>query len=196
MMTRLHSSAFSLLSDFGRENGDGERPDHEAELKAAFDEGYRQGQADGRAEAESDGELRLAETKALCSEQHNEEKQIWQRDCADVLVARFDGVANLIERNIEGRVAPLLRPWLIDRLRERALQDLEKAISRALVDGAKVHIEAPPEIIQHLRERLPTEAFQIGYSESSNADIRAHVEDTEIEANISAWITELEAAAR
>ena len=27
-----------------------------------------------------------------------------------------------------------------------------------------------------------------------NADIRAQVEDTEIEANISAWITELEAA--
>jgi hypothetical protein len=196
MMTRLHSSAFSLLSDFGRENGAGERPDHEAELKAAFNEGYRQGQADGRAEAESDGELRIAETKALCSEQNNEERQIWQRDCADVLGARFDGVANLIERSIEGRIAPLLRPWLTDRLRERALQDLEKAISRALVDGAKVHIEAPAEIIHRLRERLPTEAFQIGYSENSNSDIRAHVEDTEIEANISAWITELEATVR
>lgn len=194
MMTRLHSSAFSLLSDFDRENGEGERPDYEAELKAAFEEGYRQGHADGRTEADSDAELRVAEAKALCSEQLDEEKQIWQRDCADVLVARFDGVANLIERNIEARVAPLLRPWLVERLRERALQDLENAISRALVEGAKVHIEAPSEILQRLRERLPTEAFHIGYSESPNADIRADVEDTEIEANISAWITELEAA--
>jgi hypothetical protein len=194
MMTRLHSSAFSLLSDFDRENGDGQKPDYEAELKAAFDEGYRQGHADGRAESEADGELRIAEAQTLHSEQLSEERQSWQRDCADVLVARFDGAAKLIERSIEERVAPLLRPWLVERVRERALRDLENAISRALVEGAKVHIEAPSEIIQNLRERLPTEAFQIGYSESPNADIRAHVEDTEIEANISAWITELEAA--
>ncbi len=193
-MTRLHSSAFLLLSDFDRENGDVERPDYEAELKAAFEEGYRQGHADGRAESEADGELRIAEAQALHSEQLNEERQSWQRDCADVLVARFDGVAKLIERNIEERVAPLLRPWLVERLRERALRDLENAISRALIEGAKVHIEAPSEIIQNLRERLPTEAFQIGYSDSPNADIRAHIEDTKIEANISAWITELEAA--
>jgi hypothetical protein len=194
MMTRLHSSAFSLLSDFDRENGDDQKPDYEAELKAAFDEGYRQGHADGRAESEADGELRIAEAQTLHSEQLSEERQSWQRDCADVLVARFDGAAKLIERSIEERVAPLLRPWLVERVRERALRDLENAISRALVEGAKVHIEAPFEIIQNLRERLPTEAFQIGYSESPNADIRAHVEDTEIEANISAWITELEAA--
>jgi hypothetical protein len=196
MMTRLHSSAFSLLSDFDRENGDSERPDYEAELKAAFEDGYRQGHAEGRAEAESDGELRLAEAKTLYSEQLSEEKQNWQHDCADILISRFDSVAKQIEHSIEERVAPLLQPWLIERLRERALKDLEKAISRALVEGAKVHVEAPLEIIQHLRERLPTEAFQIGYSENPNPDIRAHIEDTEIVGNISAWITELEATAR
>ncbi len=101
----------------------------------------------------------------------------------------------MIERNIEDRIATLLRPWLIERLRERAVQDLEKAIARALAEGAKVHIEAPAEVLTHLRERLPTDAFQIGYSESSSPDIRAHIEDTEIEANISAWIAELEAMA-
>jgi hypothetical protein len=57
-----------------------------------------------------------------------------------------------------------------------------------------VHIEAPAEVLAQLRERLPTEALQIGYSDSGSPDIRAHIEDTEIEANISAWIAELEAA--
>jgi hypothetical protein len=91
-------------------------------------------------------------------------------------------------------MAELLRPWLINRLHERAMGDLEMAISRALSEGAKVHIEAPREIITLLRDRLPTTSFQIGYSESENGDVRAHIEDTEIEVNIAAWIAGLEAA--
>jgi hypothetical protein len=194
MMARLHSSAFSLLSDFDRVAVDDAAPDHQAELKAAFEEGHRQGHADGRAEAESDAEILLAEVRVRHAEEVLAEKANWQSECADVLLARLESAEKSIERNIEERVAVLLRPWLIERLRVRALQDLERAISRALVEGAKIHIEAPSEIVQRLRENLPTGAFQIGYSESSGADIRAHIEDTKIEVNIAAWIAELEAA--
>ena len=194
MTTRFHSSAFSLLSDFDRENVVVER-DYEAEIKAAFEEGYRHGHADGRAETEADAEIRLTETMALHAQQLLEEKQVWQRECAEVLAAQLENVPKRIEASIEERVAALLRPWLSERLRERALQDLEKAIGRALVEGAKVHIEAPREIISHLRERLPAEGFQIVFSESQNSDIRAQIEETEIELNISAWIAALEAVA-
>jgi hypothetical protein len=195
MMARLHSPAFSLLSDFDRKDAQGGEPDHESQLKSAFEDGHQQGLAEGRAEAQADGEYRLTEAETLFATQLSEERQSWQRDCADILATRFDAATKLIERNIEDRIATLLRPWLIERLRERAVQDLEKAIARALAEGAKVHIEAPAEVLTHLRERLPTDAFQIGYSESRSPDIRAHIEDTEIEANISAWIAELEAMA-
>jgi len=194
MTTRPHSSAFSLLSDFDRENAVVER-DYEAEIKSAFEEGYRHGHTDGRTEMEADAELRLTEATSLHAEQLFEEKQNWQRDCADVLVARLENVSKLIEASIEERVATLLRPWLAERLRERALQDLENAIARALVEGAKVHIEAPAEIVVHLRERLPVEGLQIGFSETENSDIRAHIEETEIEVNISAWVAALESVA-
>ncbi|MBS0235476.1 MAG: hypothetical protein JSR99_18555 [Proteobacteria bacterium] len=195
MKTRLHSPAFSLLTDFDRAASGEGALDYQAQLKAAFEDGYRQGHAEGRSEAEADSELLLAELGTRHSEQLADERQTWQRECADVLMARLEGAAKSIERSIEDRIAELLRPWLVENLRARALQDLEKAISRALIEGAKVHIEAPVEIIEHLRANLPTEAFQIGYSESQTADIRAHIEDTEIEVNISAWIAELEAIA-
>jgi hypothetical protein len=42
---------------------------------------------------------------------------------------------------------------------------------------------------------LPAGAFEIGYSESDTRDIRAHIDDTRIEANVSDWISQLEAAA-
>jgi flagellar biosynthesis/type III secretory pathway protein FliH len=193
MKTRLHSRAFPLLSDFDRKDGGG-KPDQESQLKSAFENGYQRGLADGRAEAQADGELRLAESEVLHATRLDEERQSWHRDCADVLAARFDASVKSIERKIEDRVAVLLRPWLIEQLRERALQDLEKAIARALSEGAKVHIEAPAEVLTQLRERLPTQALQIGYSDSGSPDIRAHIEDTAIEANISLWIAELEAA--
>lgn len=195
MTGRAHSPAFPLLSDFDREGSEFEKPDPEVQIKAAFDDGYQQGTSDGRAEAEADAELKLAEAETLSSEKLNGEREAFQRDCAEVLAARFDGAVKLIERALEERVAILLRPWLIERLRERAVRDLESAITKALADGAKVHIEAPPEIVAHLRDRLPVGAFQIGFSESASSDIRAHVEDTEIDANISAWIAELETVA-
>jgi hypothetical protein len=137
----------------------------------------------------------LAEAETLFLERLNLERNAFRQECADVLAARLDGAVKLIERAVGERVATLLRPWLVEQLRERAVQDLEEAITRALVEGAKVHIEAPPEVLEHLRERLPNDAFQIGYSESASADVRAHIEDTVIEANIAAWISELEAAA-
>ncbi len=194
MMARHHSPAFSLLSDFDRVSESAEVPDHEAQLKAAFDEGYRQGHADGRAEAEADAELLLAEASTRHANDLADERSTWQRECADVLISRLQGAEKSLGHDIEERVATLLRPWLIDRLRDQALLDLERAISRALVDGTNVHIEAPSGIIQHLRDRLPSQTFQIGYSETPDSDVRVHIEDTKIEVNISAWIAELEAA--
>ena len=129
MMARLHSPAFPLLSDFDRQDGQGGKPDHDSQLKSAFEDGYQQGLAEGRAEAQADGEYRLTEAETLFATQLSDERQSWQRDCADVLAARFDGATKLIERNIEDRIATLLRPWLIERLRERAIEDLEKAIA-------------------------------------------------------------------
>ena len=194
MTTRLHSPAFPLLSDFDRQDGGG-KPDHEVlssnrHSKTAISKASPMAAPKHRPMANS----AWPSSEVLHATQLDEERQSWHRDCADVLAARFDASVKLIERNIEDRVAVLLRPWLIERLRERALQDLEKAIARALSEGAKVHIEAPAEVLAQLRERLPTEALQIGYSDSGSPDIRAHIEDTEIEANISAWIAELEAA--
>jgi flagellar biosynthesis/type III secretory pathway protein FliH len=195
MMARLHSSAFSLLSDFDRVGHDvASVPSPEDQLKSTFEDGHRQGHAEGRAEAEADADLLIAESRIRHAEELIAERANWQRDCADALIGRLESAAKMIEHNIEERVAALLEPFLIGRLRDRALRDLERAISRALVEGAKIHIEAPPEIIERLREQLPSESFQIGYSESSDADIRAHIEDTSIEANISTWIAELEAA--
>jgi hypothetical protein len=184
-----------MLSDFDRARTGIDEIDHETQLKAAFEDGYRHGHTDGRAEAEADAELLLAEAATRHAEEVVEQRRAWEHECGDVLAARMESAARLISQNIEERVAALLRPWLIERLRERALLDLERAISRSLVEGAKVHVEAPSEIIQRLRERLPSDTLQIGYSESADADIRAHIEATKIEVNISAWIAELEAAA-
>jgi hypothetical protein len=194
MMARSHSPAFSLLSDFDHPRGEQEAPDYDLLLKEAFDEGYSKGHGQGRAEAEADAEHLLAEAAVRHAQNVELERESWHRNCADILIERLDGIAALIERRIEARMAELLRPWLINRLHERAMGDLEMAISRALSEGAKVHIEAPREIITLLRDRLPTTSFQIGYSESENGDVRAHIEDTEIEVNIAAWIAGLEAA--
>jgi hypothetical protein len=194
MTARPHSPAFPLLSDFDRQ-GQSDEPDHESQVRTAFEEGYQQGVADGRVEAEADCQHRLAEAESLHATQLGNEREAWQRDFADLLAGRFESSVKSITRSIEERVAALLQPWLIEHLHERALRDLENAIARSLSAGAKIHIEAPADILARLRERLPAGAFEIGYSESDTPDIRAHIDDTRIEANVSDWISQLEAAA-
>jgi len=191
----MHSPAFSFLSDFGSAKVENEKSDHESQIKAALAEGFQQGLLEGRAEAQADTALRLAEAEVLFAERVALERQAFRQECADVLATRLDGAVNLIEGIIAGRVAALLQPWLIERLRERAIADLESAIARALVEGAKIHIEAPAEVLAHLQSRLPNESFQIGYSEAASPDIRAHIEDTVIEGNIDAWLAQLGTAA-
>jgi hypothetical protein len=182
------------LSDFDRQ-GQSNGPDHESQVRTAFEEGYQQGVADGRVEAEADCQHRLAEAESLHETQLGNERETWQRDFADLLTAKFESSVKSITHSIEERVATLLRPWLIEHLHERALRDLENAITRSLSAGAKIHIEAPADILVRLRERLPAGALEIGYSESDTPDIRAHIDDTQIEANVSDWISQLEAAA-
>lgn len=194
MTARVLSRAFPMLVDFDRPDVGEVKPDRETELKSAFDDGYQQGLSEGRAEAQADAEVRLAEAETLFLERLNLERNGFRQECADVLAARLDGAIKQIEHSVGERVATLLRPWLVEELRERAVRDLESAITRALAEGAKVHIEAPAEMLEHLRASLPNDAFQIGYSESTSSDVRAHIEDTVIEANIAAWISELEAA--
>ncbi|WP_246317195.1 hypothetical protein [Hyphomicrobium methylovorum] len=183
-----------MLADIDRGGGFA-LPDHGEKLSEAHNTGFQLGLAAGRVEAEADCELRLAELETRHLEMLAQQREGLQRDYADALADRFDGAVKMIERAIEERVANLLQPWLVERLRARAIEDLEKAIVRALSEGAKVHIEAPPTIVAHLRDRLPNTGLQIEYSESQTADIRAHIEDTQIEANLSVWISELEAAA-
>ena len=65
MMARTHSSAFSLLSDFGREKSEFKQPDPEVQLKSAFDDGYQQGLSEGRAEAQADAELLVFDSGGL-----------------------------------------------------------------------------------------------------------------------------------
>jgi hypothetical protein len=194
MMTRRHSSAFQLLSDFDADGHIIHAPDFDAQLKQAFDDGFQQGYAGGRTEADADAELRLAELQSLHDQSMASERANWRQECADVLASGLDDAIRSIEANIETRLAVILRPWLEEKLRDRALKEFQETITRALSQGANIQISGPAQILDSLRERLPSSAIEISYTENSGPGVIAHIDDTQIDADFSAWIAQLEQA--
>lgn len=191
-MTRAaRSSAFQLLAEFGG-RGTAAAADQQDEIRASYDEGYLQGAADARAEAEADCEARLTSAGQDYAERLATERESWQRDVAEVLSAEIaTGVAK-IQRSIGDRVAALLKPWLTERLYERAMYDFEKAIERALADNSSMEIEGPSDILRSIREKFPVEVLQVAFTESESPSVKAQIDSTRIEIDMSAWLAELE----
>ena len=191
---RPHSSAFSSLVDFERQEAAVIHADHDAAISEAYSAGLARGSSDARAEAEADAELRLAEAAALMEARLEEQRARLHEDCVRELNTKFDSAMKVIERSLEDRVSALLRPWLLEGVHERAMGQFAGAILRAAGGATKIHIEAPADLVEKLKTQLAHSPFAIGFSESDSADIRAYVDDTELDMNIASWIAELERA--
>lgn len=191
MRRAVRSSAFQLLSDFDSRGGQ-RRPDRETEVKSSYEDGYLKGLADARTEAEAECQSLQKASEEVLQNTLASERDAWQRDCADILKSQHEEAIAHVQRRLGDRVASLLKPWLSERLHERVMFQFEKAIERALGEGAKLHIEGPADLLASLRDRFPVELLQVSFAETSASTVRAHLDDTQLEINISAWISDLE----
>lgn len=192
-MTRApRSSAFELLADFGGRGVDLSL-DREAVVKASYDDGYRKGVADGKEESVAECEQRLADASQAFEARLKDECARWEKECGAALAVKLEIAAESLGRTIGDRVSALLRPWLMARLHDHAMFEFEKAVERAIKEGAKVHIEGPADALSGFRERFPVELLQIAFTETAEPQVLTQVDATQIEINFEAWLADLKA---
>jgi hypothetical protein len=145
-------------------------PKAEAPPVGLLDDAYRRGYAAGLA----GGDAKLAEERVHGAIRLGEERAKWSDQQAVAIVNGFTAACREIETNVASSVARILRSFLVDAVRDKAVAALVEQIS-ALTSG-------------RVRAQLDTaRRTGIEYEVADTFEIRVVADQTVIETQISVW---------
>jgi hypothetical protein len=149
-------------------------PKAEAPPVGLLDDAYRRGYAAGLA----GGDAKL------------EERAKWSDQQAVAIVNGFTAACREIETNVASSVARILRSFLVDAVRDKAVAALVEQIS-ALTSNSPVpvfRITGPSDLLGRVRAQLDTaRRTGIEYEVADTFEIRVVADQTVIETQISVW---------
>jgi hypothetical protein len=170
-------------------------PATEAPPVNLLDDAYRRGHAAGVAE----GDARVAEERVRSAIRLGEERAKWSDQQAVAIVNGFDTACREIESNIASSVARILLPFLADAVRDKAIGSLVEQIA-ALTSSSPVpafRVTGPSELIDLVRTQLNLAGRSgVEYQSADTVEVRALVDQTTIETQISTWMDRLKEARR
>lgn len=160
-------------------------PDVEAFVRAAREEGRREGEA--RAAQAADQAL-VAQAEAHAGMLVAERRR-WAETEASVLAAAFAERFQILEGRLAQSTARALLPFLADGLRREALRELQEIVAPLTEDGryAAVSISGPEDLVSALAAHLGLAAATLVTRFDAGPDVRVQVDDTVIETRLRAW---------
>ena len=161
-------------------------PKAEAPPVNLLDDAYQRGYAAGLA----GGDAKLAEERVHGAIRLGEERAKWSDQQAAAIVNGFTAACREIETNVASSVARILRSFLVDAVRDKAVAALVEQIS-ALTSNSPVpvfRITGPSDLLRRVRAQLDTaRRTGIEYEVADTFEIRVVADQTVIETQISAW---------
>lgn len=155
-------------------------------LRQAFEEGLRQ----GRAEGEKALEQALAGLREAHAAEIREKEQAWKRQEASKLADSLrDGLLKL-RHAMEEAVTDILAPVMTEAARRAAVDELAAMLEAMLAaDGdLMLHAEGDEEMCRALRGGLGEFADRIELSKTSTSGkLIVHVDNTILETRVSEW---------
>lgn len=194
--------AFSTLAEFPR-GGTTETPaspdggvdpaEAAARVSAAADDGFQRGWTAGREEVQREFEKKMLDLRTQFDERVAQERQALQVGQADRLSGELAQGLRDVKAQIEEKIALLLKPWLKAELYERALSDLEGVLQRVAGEATTIHIWGPQPLVRRLAETLTDRDVKAVFAPGDDPHVSMTVDDTRIDADLSAWMQGLEA---
>ena len=157
-----------------------------ARLEQAFQEGLALGRRQAAAEF-AEKEARLAREHAAALEACARE---WREETGRALArALREGIEGL-RREVEEKLADVLRPVVTDAARRMALRQLRERILRLAGEdeGLKIQVRGPADMLRALRGELGAHAAGVSLEPDERAArLCVHVDNTVIETTIEQW---------
>jgi hypothetical protein len=113
---------------------------------------YERGAAEAMAAADRRAEERLAAQARDMAKAHNDERARWASEQGEILARDFAASLAALQASLRDEVARLLRPFLEDRLRRKAVAEFGDALRTLLRHDktAQIAIRGPADLIERI----------------------------------------------
>ena len=150
-----------------------------------------------RAEERADAEWQLTEAlaeqaKSLCAE-HEAARKAWVEEQSNQIAASIEERFTALGEQLGVAAARALRPFLVERLVDRSVEDLATCIERLMTDGTATPIEivGPADLLDRLAEKLGAHAAAVAFRPDDRADIVVTASETLVETRLREWVARL-----
>lgn len=156
---------------------------------------HEEGRAEGLAAASAACAAEIANEKLIHEAALSRARAAWVSEEGMALSEKVTMAFSEIEAGIAASAARVMRPFLAERLRLLAVEQLVQHI-RVLLSGDEqpaVRINGPQDLLSALRERIPNAAAGIVYAPSESIDVEVLAGQTIIDSRIEAWMERIQA---
>lgn len=150
-----------------------------------------------RAEERADAEWQMTEAlveqaKSLRAEQEVARKT-WVEEQSDRIAAVIEERFAALGEKLGVAAARALRPFLVERLVDRSVEDLAACVGRLMTDGTATPLEiaGPADLLDRLAEKLGGHAAAVTFRPDDRADIVVTASETLIETRLREWVARL-----
>ncbi|MFC5069772.1 hypothetical protein [Flaviflagellibacter deserti] len=164
------------------------------ETAKKIDEACARIREDTLAEADERLQRVLSEQAVAFTEKLEAERKAWVEEQATILSSTLVAAIDGLETRIADTAAKVLKPFLAERSREKALAELTDCVVRILADPAHpvLAISGPQDLLDSLSTALGTDAGSVAFEPNASADIRVIAGETILETRIQEWVARLD----
>lgn len=183
----------AILKDFSECPPDPVGISHAAfeEMSAPLIEAAREeGRQAGREEALAEAEAQIAEREAQFSAQLAAAREAWVASEGKVLAEHINkGFAGLHDA-VLSQVAQVLKPFLVEEVRQKAIAELAIAVGGLLSKEPEVGLEiaGPADLIKCLEAKLLDHAGAVSTASADFCEVEVKAGSTVVSTRISAWL--------
>lgn len=163
-------------------------------LPSFIEEAYARGLEEGKAAGRAEIDAKLEEQRQYLEKQHELERLTWASREASKLTAQLrDGLGKIAEA-VTTQTARILKPFLIEQIRAQAIAELHAVLEVILTkgEGISLKISGPEDLLQLLREKLPSQGIAVEFVPSTGVDLCVTAGQTILETRLAAWMAKFD----
>ncbi|WP_370674102.1 hypothetical protein [Pleomorphomonas sp. PLEO] len=146
-----------------------------------------------RADAEWQLTEALAEQAKSLRAEHEAARKAWVEEQSERIAATIEEQFTALSEQLSVAAARALRPFLIERMVDRSVDDLATCIGILMTDGPtpSLEITGPADLLERLAEKLGVRAAAVAFRPADHADIVVTAGETQIETRLREWVARL-----
>jgi hypothetical protein len=160
------------------------------------EEAYERGKKDGHAAAISDCENKLREYGLESARRRAEERERWVAEQASVLARQLQDGLTELEARLSGTIGRLIEPWLVDKIRQEALDGFIIQLNQVIRDNNRsiLRIGGPIDLLDAIRSKIDGKAAAVQYVAQAGCEVRLVSDQVILETQMQVWIDRLKQA--